>query len=417
MPPKIFISYSSKDRAAAVYLHTELSRLGIDAFIDHERLKIGSDFYEELGGEILKRDFVIFLMSDESINSRWVKMELKFAHENDKPILPLSLNPQILKPPPGLLFLAGRHSPYFEQTPAGVALVCKALGLDSVSRQPAPVVAPESTLKPRSNVLDLLPSPFEWIDIPAGKVTIEEGEYLKEPQTFDVPAFTIAKYPITNAQFAKFIEAGGYTQERWWTDAGWAQRERDKWTQPRYWTKPKWNGAEHPVVGVSWYEAVAFCNWLSEALVGAALLPSEMEKPDTLLHAPTEIVTLPTEQQWQRAAQGDKRLTYPWGNEFDGTRCNTFESRIDSITPVTKYTGKGDSPFGVTDMGGNVWEWCLSAYYSGDIEIQGRNVRVLRGGSWYRNRGSARAAYRFRCFPDDWKNSIGFRVVLDTTST
>ncbi len=270
---------------------------------------------------------------------------------------------------------------------------------------PVPASQPPAPPKPRNRVLDLLPPPFAWIDIPAGKVTLEEGGYLNASQTFDVPAFAIAKYPITNAQYAKFIDAGGYSQKRWWTDAGWDAKAKGMdwngkewaetgkvWTQPRLWTDAKWNGAEHPVVGVSWYEAVAFCQWLSEAS-GAPIL-------------------LPTEQQWQRAAQGDQGLAYPWGNDFDAARCNTSESKLGTTTPVTQYAGKGDSPFGVTDMAGNVWEWCLTDYYAGNIEPEGTDVRVLRGGSWDGNSQNARAAFRLRNYPDLRNFNIGLRLVV-----
>ena len=169
----------------------------------------------------------------------------------------------------------------------------------------------------RLRVPELLPPPFEWIEIPAGKVTLTPDEMTRRTVTsnaitiFDVPAFAIAKYPLTNAQYAKFIEAGGYQEQQWWTAAGWEAREQgwawidrewkptgNPWTEPRYWQDGKWNGAEQPVVGVSWYEAVAFCRWLSQVS--------------------GENVTLPTEQQWQRAAQGNDDRVYPWGNEWDG---------------------------------------------------------------------------------------------------
>ncbi len=301
---------------------------------------------------------------------------------------------------------------------------------DDLSRfRPAPTIRQISPPPPipRSKVLEILPRPFEWIDIPAGKVTLEQGGYLNASQTFDVPAFTIGKYPITNTQFAKFIEAGGYKQELWWTDAGWDAKakgmdwdskksqwvETNKaWTQPRYWTDARWNGAEHPVVGVSWYEAIAFCNWLTKAFVGTAFLPSDADKPDTQKRVPTEIVTLPTEQQWQRAAQSDQGLTYPWGNEFDAARCNTSESKIGKTTPVTQYAGKGDSPFGVTDMSGNVWEWCLIDYHASDIDLEGTGVRVLHGGSWSGDQDLARAAYRNNWNPSSRNLNFGFRVVV-----
>ncbi len=266
---------------------------------------------------------------------------------------------------------------------------------------PSPAPTPQRTSsppKPRSKVVEILPRPFEWIDIPAGKVTLEKGGYLNVSLTYNAPAFTIAKYPITNAQFAKFIEAGGYNQKRWWTNAGWTQRESDKWTQPRYWTDAKWNGAEHPVVGVSWYEAIAFCRWLTEVIGGQSV----------------GTITLPTEQQWQRAAQGDQGLMYPWGNDFNAARCNTSESEIGKTTPITQYAGKGDSPFGVTDMVGNVWEWCLTDYYSGAIELEGTDRRCLRGGSWRNTQDFALATLRYNFDPSARYGALGFRVVVSS---
>src|SRR5262245_46676929 len=82
---------------------------------------------------------------------------------------------------------------------------------------------------PLLRIEDVLPQPFAWIDIPVGKVELSAGGYVpKGGQVFDVPAFTIAKYPTTNAQFAKFIEAGGYTQDKWWTPEGWQVRDQEK---------------------------------------------------------------------------------------------------------------------------------------------------------------------------------------------
>jgi formylglycine-generating enzyme required for sulfatase activity len=222
-------------------------------------------------------------------------------------------------------------------------------------------------------------------------VTLEEGGYVPEGGvTFDVPAFTIAKYPVTNAQFAKFIEADGYKTEKWWTDVGWQTKEENKWTEPRYWRDDECNIADCPVVGVTWYEAIAFCRWLSEVS--------------------GEKIIIPTEQQWQRAAQGDDGRTYPWGNEFDDTRCNTDESGIWQTTPVTQYEGMGDSPFGVVDMIGNVWEWCLTRYGNGSTSIDGTSVRVLRGGSFDDFQNHARAASRGWCDPEYRSLVIGFRI-------
>jgi formylglycine-generating enzyme required for sulfatase activity len=235
----------------------------------------------------------------------------------------------------------------------------------------------------------LLPQPFAWVDIPAGKVTVNS-------KTFDIPAFVIAKYPVTNAQFALFVQAGGYTTRQWWTDAGWSQREKDKWSEPRFWQDEKWNRADYPVVGVSWYEAVAYCLWLTETTAVKVMLPSE--------------------QQWQRAAQGDDGRAYPWGNDWDVNRCNNSvgqDWQKNQTSPVTRYEGKGDSPFGVVDMSGNVWEWCLTEYETGIQDINRTGDRVLRGGSWsYGDTGNFRCDYRGRYTPHFRDDVRGFRLSL-----
>src|SRR5579871_1902978 len=192
-----------------------------------------------------------------------------------------------------------------------------------------------------SKVYNLLPAPFQWIAIPAGNVTLESGGYLKQPQTFDVPAFSIAKYPVTNAQFKPFIEAGGYRDAHWWTEDGWRVCQRGiyyergagwffserPWTEPRFSQSLYRNDDDYPVVGVSWYEALAFCRWLSEVS--------------------GESVMLPTEQQWQRAAQGDDGRMYPWGNDWDCRRCasSVLPCKHEGTVPVRQYEGKSDSPF------------------------------------------------------------------------
>ena len=251
-----------------------------------------------------------------------------------------------------------------------------------------------------STAYDGLPLPFEWVNISTGKVTLinDNQSYFGkkgESKTFDIPAFAIAKYPVTNAQFGKFIEAGGYGQKKWWTDEGWQEKEQEKWAEPRFWQEQKWNGAQQPVVGVSWYEAIAFCLWLSEVS--------------------GEKILLPTEQQWQRAAQGDDGRVYPWGNDWDCERCaNSVKPCIsNSTTPVTEYAGKGDSPFGVVDMAGNVWEWCLTKFESDETSLDGTNLRVLRGGSWsLGNTGYFRCGYSCGDIPSNGDGNGGFRFAL-----
>lgn len=259
-------------------------------------------------------------------------------------------------------------------------------------------------------VEDILPPPFEWCEIPGGTVVVVEGGYLRSDTAFEIPSFSISKYPVTNAQYAKFIEAGGYQEKRWWTESGWQARELEwnektrswqsseaSWAEPRYWNNQRWNDAEAPVVGISWYEALAFCHWLTETSDAALRLSCE--------------IALPTEQQWQRAAQGDDMRMFPWGNEFDQNKCNTSESQINHTTPVTQYS-LGASPYGVLDMSGNVWEWCLNNYAKGDTKVEGTDFRTVRGGSWYKPKYAAEAVHRVGRAPYFRYYFVGFRMAL-----
>jgi formylglycine-generating enzyme required for sulfatase activity len=239
---------------------------------------------------------------------------------------------------------------------------------------------------------------MEWTPIPGGQVTLGQGGYLMDRATFALEPFVMTRFPVTNAQYAAFIAAGGYAERMWWTERGWQMRERENWTEARFWTDRDWNQADCPVVGVCWYEALAFCRWLSTQ-TGRA-------------------ITLPTEQQWQRAAQGDDGREFPWGNdEPDELRCN-WNRVEDGTTPVTRYPD-GVSPFGVMDMSGNVWEWCLTGWESGRTDDEGRELRVLRGGSWSSDSPiSLRAANRNASDPNArlspaYRNhvTVGFRCV------
>jgi len=266
---------------------------------------------------------------------------------------------------------------------------------------------PIMPLSSKSSSLDLLPQPFAWIPIPNGDVTLAEGGYLDEATTFTIPLFEMAKYPITNAQFKIFMDAGGYDEKRWWTGAGWQAkldgwmwddfgREWKKtgvaWTKPRYWDNTTWKGgSDCPVVGVSWYEAVALCNWLSEST--------------------GEKIILPTEGQWQHAAQGDDARHFPWGNEWDETRCNNFKLGLRNTTSVTQFEGLGDSPYGVTDMSGNVWEWCLTVHETGVTDLDAIGFRILRGVSWINTDYEVRVSERFEIHPKDVAIDVGFRLV------
>jgi formylglycine-generating enzyme required for sulfatase activity len=168
--------------------------------------------------------------------------------------------------------------------------------------------------------------------------------------------------------------------------------------EPAFWDDRAYTGANQPVVGVTWYEARAYCAWLSEVAGRACRLPSEPE--------------------WEASVRGGKAGIYPWGHRFDPAQANTVEGRVLRTTPVGVYP-QGAGPLGLEDGAGNVWEWTTSLFESypyragdgrEDPETAGR--RVLRGGAWGGNRGHARCAVRIVNVPVDFDDNIGFRVVF-----
>lgn len=164
-----------------------------------------------------------------------------------------------------------------------------------------------------------------------------EHEFIAIPANDDkgVEEFTLSKYPTTRGQFNKFLQdSQGYHNDQWWAGfpAGCRKEERKVCTDK----------LDHPMTEVNWFEAAAYCRWLSKRL-------------GKDLH-------LPSEAQWYQAATGgDEENVYPWGKEMEEDRCNSYESGIGGTTPVDKYP-KGATKQGVMDMSGNTWEWCEDEY-------------------------------------------------------
>lgn len=369
--PHIFISYAKKDtRQLAFALDDALNALdGVTSWVDRS-MKAGRSWEMQIETEIDKCDFMVVLYSEDLHRHKkgepesYVLTEIDYAKRTAKKMIIPVMAQQTYAP----IMLTREQYIDYVGNGMDVAMLVEALCYEmNITMQPrtgyttppkietpsAPkIIAPK---KPTS--LDLMPKPFDWITIPAGKVTLEAGGYLKQATTFDVPTFQIAKYPTTNAQFDVFINhPDGYKNPGWWDFSPDAKKWRADNQNPQ---NTGFAGDTMPRTNVSWYESVAFCRWLS-AMTG-------------------EKIMLPTEQHWQRAAQGDDGRDYPWGNEWDKSRCN---NNSQGTTPVTQYEGKGDSPYKVVDMAGNVWEWCATAYNEGENNLQGTDVRMLRGGSW-----------------------------------
>ncbi len=260
-----------------------------------------------------------------------------------------------------------------------------------------------------------------WCEIPAGPFLMGSADEDRmasgdeKPQhTYEIEQpYAISLYPVTNAQYTAFVKAGGYHEERYWTDGAraevWREGRVKAWSddEPRegpYDYGEPFNLANHPVVGVTWYEAVAFSLWLTEQLRGKGELGSDQE------------IMLPTEPQWEKAARSDDGRIYPWGAEPDPERANCTDTGIGSTSAVGCFPG-GASPYGIEDLSGNVWEWCRTKWegdykdYKGDDDLEGSARRVLRGGSFFDTDRNVRCAFRRRRYPryPDW--DAGFRLV------
>lgn len=285
---------------------------------------------------------------------------------------------------------------------------------------PEETEAPLGEGEPRTSQLESAPDPApesqrsnrhrwqepEMIIIPAGKFWLGTDRQALEragvtwedwmqnetpPHQVYLSAYAIGRYPVTNAQYQRFVRETG-------------ARPLDDWQDQRYPPGKK----DHPVDGVFWSEAVAYCRWLSERT--------------------NKGYRLPTEAEWEKAARGTDGRLWPWGNRWHKRRANTRESGLETTTPVGQYSPAGDSPYGVADMAGNVYEWCATKYdrdggykpYPYDVRedewaaeyLEESDLRILRGGGYWNDPAAARCGAR-DCVGDWFSHhrSFGFRLV------
>ena len=222
----------------------------------------------------------------------------------------------------------------------------------------------------------------EWCDVPAGQGIIEINGN-KVYQAID--AFRIARYPITVAQYRAFLSSSdGWNDPRWWDP------DLDQDVEPYN----IGNYDNFPAVAVSWYDATAFCRWMSWRLGLTVRLPNEWE--------------------WHHAAGMSNRI-FPWGNVWNiksqGYFANTSESRLGSLTSVGMYPA-GAAPTGALDMLGNVWEWCTNNYDNPN-EVIGSDTqnRALRGGSYRTNENKLSSVLRLSYTPNCRNDFFGFRIM------
>ncbi|MBK9713419.1 MAG: SUMF1/EgtB/PvdO family nonheme iron enzyme [Kouleothrix sp.] len=216
--------------------------------------------------------------------------------------------------------------------------------------------------------------------------------------------YRIGRYAVTNAEYRQFVDAGGYAERRWWTDEGWKYRERAKWIVPRLWHDSRYNQPTQPVAGVAWYEAAAYCAWLTEQGHQQGWLPQD------------DSIRLPTWLEWERAARHTDQRRYPWGDDQpDVERANYRDTGITRSAPVGCFSA-GMAQCGALDMAGNISEWTATPYEQPD-EQNPRKDFTSNDRVWFSYSAFNDKVETLCCgardwdFPIDWDFYLGFRVV------
>lgn len=409
--PRIFLCHANEDKPRVKVLYHQLKTAGYRPWLDRFDLLPGQNWRREIEKIITDpyNIIVICLSSNSTTKQGVVQQEIKWALDGlDKMpedtiyVIPARL--EACQPPDRLSDL--HWVDLFEED--GFEYLTRALDYEISKRQKEPELKPEPAAPvkisappqtgPKATILPKILTPQqpfepELILIPAGEFLMgsdpQKDKLAKkdeQPQhTLYLPDYYIAKTPVTNAQYATFVQVTGHEPPGHWKNG-----------------QPQAGEQDHPVVKISWHDAVAYCNWLSEVT--------------------SKLYRLPTEAEWEKAARGPDGRIYPWGNRWEARRCNTREGGPGKTTPVGAYL-EGASPYGLLDMAGNVWEWCATKWgksYPYDVsedewmddDLKGSEFRALRGGSFLYSQFNARCASRDFILPHLRSGKFGFRLVV-----
>jgi formylglycine-generating enzyme required for sulfatase activity len=394
----IFISYSHKDSDYAHRLAEELGQKGFSVWID-DRIDYGTQWPRVIQEHLDDCSAFVVIMTPRSYQSNWVQNELNRAMAKGKSIFPLLLEGDDT-------WLSVQATQYVDVRDSGLPPerfyreLAERLGVRITP--PEPVRSPRQP-PPRVTVPEAVPltvmeriHPFEpeMVLILAGKFLMgsdrRKDEYAQDdeqPQhTLYLPNYYLSKTPVTNTQYATFVQAA------------------DDHRPPKYWEgeKPPRGKEEHPVIYITWHDAMDYCRWLAKVTGKPYRLPSEAE--------------------WEKGARGSHGRIWPWGNQWAEERCNSKEGGKGDTTPVGTYYPRGASPYGLLDMAGNVLEWTRSLYRDypyvlkdGREEPEAKGSPVLRGGAFNSDRRGVRCAARHiepLAISSLQGVFFGFRVVL-----
>ena len=403
--PDVFLSYNREDHKAVEVLARRLRESGIELWMDYKDWILGPLLRDEIKTALDQCRICLVCIGAKGVKP-WLKSEIQasiYHRVSDRgftviPVLLPGADREGLSDLPAFVqseqWVEFPESVNDEKAFQSLLSAIRSVSADhSGNKKKRHRVASELTqtysILPGRNKKTIRLPDIDWVEIPDGEF-IYGDESSKQTQTLD--RFFISRYPITNCQYQTFIDAGGYADERW--------RKNLKKPEPK---EPGWKQPNRPRETIDWYEALAFTRWLS-AQLGFA-------------------ITLPTEQQWEKAARGTDGREYPWGTGFKTGDANVDDEsagddNLRQTTAVGLYPHRA-SPYRVMDMAGTVWEWCLNKYgHPGQIDPdQSIDSRVLRGGSSDLSPGFARASVRDGGHPDLRSYNVGFRVVCSSPYT
>jgi formylglycine-generating enzyme required for sulfatase activity len=430
-----FVSHAHADNELCDRYAAALVNRGVDIWYDRNDAQVGDFISSNIQRELEQRSAFVLLMTQHSLDSFWVQLELQaylglMAQDRSRKLLPVRIAPCTVQPLLNALMWVDALSMTFEQVietiVTGLAVRDPTQGASIIPTPPAnsqipsitslpptsPTLPPEPhlpaayegaiavhhltpmslrTLGFRGYIMDGVECVVPPLCTVAGGVFIMGGDKMRDqtPQTPTlVDGFSIGSHPVTVAEYACAVRAK-------------AVRE-----PPRGHLGVDWQvqiqRLDHPVVCVSWQDAIAYTEWLASTT-----------------HQPWR---LPTEAEWEKMARWDASAAqarmYPWGDTFEAALCNTQESNINTTTPVGRYLA-GASPYGAQDVAGNVWEWTSSLFkpypynaHDGRETLQSTENRVQRGGSWYHVARVARTAFRLAYGPTYFSTNVGFRLAV-----
>ncbi len=387
-PRQVFISHAHEDDSFAHRLAADLRGHGWNVWIAPDSIAPGETWVDAINRGLEASSYYVLVLTPAASASPWVNTETNVAisleHARIMRFIPLDVAPS--RPPP--LWTAYQNVPFRDDYRAGLAHLLARLE----GRPPRPAnghargQADEARLFADRRLHER--SRIELVRVAAGAFLYgareAEPRHERPQRSVRLGEYWIGRAAVTNAQFARFIEATGYgtTAEvsgygRVWVGGRWRDVERAYWRRPDGPRSSIDERMHHPVVCVSWHDAQAFCEWAG--------------------------LRLPSEAEWEKAARGDDGRAFPWGDAPPADGRANFGMAHGATTAVGCFSPAGDSPYGLLDAAGNVWEWTTAE--------GGGQTRIARGGAWPSDARHLRVTWRAEVEPAQAFNTVGFRVV------